>query len=113
MGCTCSVDHIRAHGSYWASRHKPILQLDVKKFWRITIDNLNFYLKFAKNLSESSGGAKKMLNLLTGQVTHQISVSVDDTKPKKPLRLTDMVHKFIETCVHSTVSTRSSSDISV
>ena len=24
MGCTCSIDHIRTHGSYWDSRHKPV-----------------------------------------------------------------------------------------
>ena len=113
MGCTCSIDHIRVHGSYWASRHKPILQLNVEKFWRITIDNLNFYLKFAKNLSESSGGAKKMLNLLTGQVTHQVSTSVNDTNQNRPLRLLELVQNSIETCVHSTVSTRSRSNVSV
>ena len=58
MGCTCSIDHIRAHGSYWASRYKPILQLNVKHFWQVTIDNLNFYIKFIKSLPESSSGAK-------------------------------------------------------
>ena len=59
MGRNCSIDHIRSHGSYWASRHIHILQLNTKKFWRITIDNLNFYLKFSKSLPESSSGAKK------------------------------------------------------
>lgn len=83
-GCTCSIDHIRSHGSYWASRHIPTVHLNTKKFWRITIDNLNFYLKFAKSLSESSSGAKKMLNLLTGQVTHQVSTEI--TTKKRPLR---------------------------
>ena len=32
MGCTCSIDHIRSHGSYWASRHIPILHLNTKNF---------------------------------------------------------------------------------
>lgn len=111
MGCTCSIDHIRTHGSYWTSRHKPILQLNAKKFWRVTIDNLNFYLKFAKSLPESSSGAKKMLNLLTGQVTHQVSTEI--TKQKGPLRLLELVHNFIERRVHSTVSTRAKSDVKV
>ena len=72
VGCTCSIDHIRGHGSYWASQRKPILQLNATQFWRVTIDNLNFYLKFAKCLPESSTGVKKMLNLLTGQVSLKI-----------------------------------------
>ena len=111
MGCTCSIDHIRSHGSYWASRHIPILHLNTKKFWRITIDNLNFYLKFAKSLSESSSGAKKMLNLLTGQVTHQVSTEI--TTQRRPLRLLESVHNFMERCIHSTISTIPRNDIKV
>lgn len=104
MGCASSIDHIRAHGSYWASRHIPTLQLNAKQFWRITIDNLNFYLKFAKNLPESAAGAKKMLNLLTGQVTHQVSNTTESHVG--PLTLVDLAHNFIKKSVHSTISSK-------
>ena len=111
VGCTCSIDNVRAHGSYWASRHKPILQLNTKQFWRVTIDNLNFYIKFAKNFSETSTGAKKMLNLLTGQVTHQVPVS---NHPKfTPLRLVEIVHKSIANFIHSSISPKQRSMVQV
>ena len=45
LGCSSSIDHIRNHGSFWAKQHKSIDELDVKKPWRMTIDNLNFYMK--------------------------------------------------------------------
>lgn len=73
LGYSSSIDHIRAHGSFWANYHQAINELDASKFWRASIDNLNFNIKFAKNLPEGSAGAKKMFNLITRQVTHQIS----------------------------------------
>lgn len=60
VGCTCSIDHVRGHGSYWAGQRNPIQQLNATQFWRVTIDNLNFYLKFAKSLPESSTGVKNV-----------------------------------------------------
>lgn len=80
LGCSSSIDHIRAHGSFWATHRQAINELDASKFWRASIDNLNFNIKFAKNLPEGSTGAKKMLNLITGQVTHQISTSSTSNK---------------------------------
>ena len=111
MGCTCSIDHIRTHGAYWASRHKPILQLNPTGFWQITIDNLNFYLKFAKSLTESSSGAKKMLNLLTGQVTHQVSPRI--TKQVGPLPLLEQVHLFIANSIHTNLSSKLRSAVQI
>ena len=102
MGCTCSIDHIRAHGSYWASRHSPIGQLDTKKFSRVTIDNLNFYIKYAKSLPESSTGAKKMLNLLTAQVTHQKDAS--QKQRMYPLPLLELAQDAIKKFLLSNVS---------
>ena len=40
-------------------QRNPIQQLNATQFWRVMIDNLNFYLKFAKSLPESSTGVKK------------------------------------------------------
>ena len=48
LGCTTSIDHIRHHGSFWAKHHQAITELDGLETWRITIDNLNFHMKFAK-----------------------------------------------------------------
>lgn len=73
----------RSHGSFWASHRQAINELDASKFWRASIDNLNLNIKFAKNLLEGSTGAKKMLNLITGQVTHQ-GRSKSSTSSDKP-----------------------------
>ena len=35
----------------------------------VSFDNLKFKMKFAKALNSTTGGVKKMLNLITGQVT--------------------------------------------
>ena len=74
FGCLAGIDHIHAHGSFWACTRSPINELDVKTLWRMTLDNLNFHIKYAKNLPEAATGAKKMLNLITGQVSHKDSV---------------------------------------
>lgn len=73
LGCCCSIDHIRSHGAYWASKRQPIQNLEGNQHWRLTIDNLNFHMKYAKNLQEGATGANKMLNLLTSQVSHRTS----------------------------------------
>ena len=84
FGCLAGIDHIRAHGSFWASKRSPINELDVKKLWRMSIHNLNFHIKFAKNLPEAATGAKKMLNLITGQVSHENSESQFNKKSNNP-----------------------------
>ena len=107
LGCCCSVDHIRNHGTFWANQKNCIDQLNGLKPWRLTIDNLNFYMKYAKNLPESATGANKMLNLLTAQVSHPSSV------PVTPLTLKGMVFKSMATSVqpHIKPLERSSVDI--
>ena len=63
IGCTCSINHVRQHGFYWANQRQAIAELNPLSFWRVSIDNLNFKIKFAKNLSTgSTSGLKKMLN---------------------------------------------------
>ena len=93
LGCCCSIDHVRAHGAYWASRREPIQNLDGTKPWRISIDNLNFNMKYAKNLPESAAGANKMLNLMTCQVSHRVDTHPTCGKPKQLLTLKDLVFK--------------------
>ena len=94
LGCCCSVDHIRSHGTYWASRRQPLQSLDENQQWRLTIDNLNFNMKYAKNLPEAATGANKMLNLLTCQVSHQQHTSHNSSHQTgySPLPLKELVH---------------------
>ena len=42
IGCSASIDHIRCHGSFWATHRQAINELDASTFWRASIDNLNF-----------------------------------------------------------------------
>ena len=48
LGVTASVFHIRQHGSWWAKIRKAINEVSPKAFWRVTFDNLDFKMKFAK-----------------------------------------------------------------
>ena len=47
FGVTSSIFHIRRHGSY----RSAIKELNPGAFWRATFDNLDFKIKFAKNIS--------------------------------------------------------------
>ena len=96
MGCCCSIDHIHFHGAFWANRWQPIQNLDVNQEWRLSIDDLNFYMKFAKNLPESGAGANKMLNLLTSQVSNQTDqISNHQVGEQFPPSLKDLVTKSL------------------
>ncbi len=64
LGCTCGIDTIRKHGSYWAERRSATQELNPASFWRLSVDNLNFKIKFAKSIGSGSAGAKKQLDLL-------------------------------------------------
>ena len=50
FGITSSISHIREHGSWWARIRKAINEINVKSFWRVTFDNLDFRMKFAKKI---------------------------------------------------------------
>ena len=92
FGCTCSIDHIRQHGEYWTQQRKACDELQPTQFWRVTIDNLNFKRKFAKNLTEGGNTPQKMLNLLTGQVTYTTSTETflnDPTPYREKTRVSE------------------------
>ena len=36
LGCTCSIDLIRKHGSFWASKRNSVDELDCKQPWRVS-----------------------------------------------------------------------------
>ena len=71
FGVSCSMFHIRKHGNLWARLCSAISEIDLSAFWRITFDNLDFRMKFAKKISVANGVGtlKRMLHLLTSQVT--------------------------------------------
>ena len=49
FGCTCSIDHIRKHGNYWATQRNAIDELNTKQLLRVSFDNLNYKIKFRRN----------------------------------------------------------------
>ena len=63
LGCCCSIDQVRNHGSYWAKNRtasEELLRENVA-LWRVSFDNLNYKMKYAKKLT--TAGPNKMLNL--------------------------------------------------
>ena len=100
LRCTCSIDLIRKHGSFWASKRN---ELDCKQPWRVFIDNLNFHIKFAKTLSQQdAAGPNKMLNLVTRQVTTRTTV-VDSVYSKTALGT--LIHHAIPRSIHFEIRT--------
>lgn len=77
LGCTCAIDTIRQHGSHWAKNRSCIQELPPTSFWRVSIDNLNFRIKYVESLGGSESGAKKQLDLLTGQVSVRVQATPD------------------------------------
>ena len=67
FGVTCSIFHIRQHGSCWAKIRDAVKEINPHAFWRLTFDNLDFKMKFAKKIS-AGGHLKRMLHLLTSQI---------------------------------------------
>ena len=68
FGVVRSAFHVREHGSLWAKLRSAVNEINPRAFWRATFDNLDFRMKFAKCIS-SGGHLKRMLHLLTSQVT--------------------------------------------
>ena len=113
LGCCCSIDHVRSHGAYWASRRQPVQNLDGQQPWRLTIDNLNFHMKYAKNLPESATGASKMLNLLTCQVTHHSSRDTPGQTSTDPVPLKQLVLKAMRDSVDPYIKSKQRSSVRV
>ncbi len=83
LGLTCSIDLIRRQANKWSSTRKVVNEIDKSAFWRLTFDNLNFKRKFAKTFAVGGDVLGRMLNLLTGQVSHRKTYvqSDDNTLP--------------------------------
>ena len=84
LGCCYSVDHIWRHGDYWSGQRSMIDELDLKKLWRVSFDNLNFKLKYSKDI-KGDGGPQCALNLITGQVAFTQD-KLDRTSKIPPLK---------------------------
>ena len=71
FGVLCSIFHIRKHGGHWARVRSAVSELNPFRFWRLTLDNLDFRAKFAKKMEEGDGGCvlNRMFHLLTSQVS--------------------------------------------
>ena len=74
FGITASAFHTREHGSLWAKLRSAIKEINPRAFWSVTFDNLGFRMKFAKCIS-TGGHLKRMLHLLTSQVTFRKKVN--------------------------------------
>ena len=74
FGITCGIDLIRRLANDWSKSRKVTEEVDQKAFWRVTFDNLNFKRKFAKTFAVGGEVEGRMLNLITGQVSHQAEI---------------------------------------
>ena len=84
FGVISSIFHIRQHGRLWAKARSFISELNPKRFWRATFDNLDFRLKFKKTLSvggDCCSSLNRMLHLLTSQVSFTIESDSPYIKP--------------------------------
>ena len=88
LGITSSAFHIREHGNLWAKLRSAIKEINRHAFWRVTFDNLDFRMKFAKCLS-TGGHLKRMLHLLTSQVTFRNSVNNSSANISEPVKITE------------------------
>ena len=82
FGIICGIKFIRDEAIRWSNTRKCTDELDKTSFWRVTFDNLNFRRKFAKTFKVGGEVLGRMLNLITGQVTHrEISSSPGANSP--------------------------------
>ncbi len=72
-------------------------ELDLKKLWRVSFDNLNFKLKYSKDI-KGEGGPKRALNLLTGQVAY--TQDEGSTQVNKIPSLKELTKAKLKTFVH-------------
>ena len=85
FGIISSVDQVRKHGTFWSKKRCVTDELNRSVFWRVSFGNLNFKMKFAKCIGSALDGIKKMLNLITAQV------STRRTKTNNPIPQTQHV----------------------
>lgn len=99
FGCSCSVDHVRRHGDYWSGQRSMMDELDLKKLWRVSFDNLNFKLRYSKDI-KGEGGPKRALNLITGQVAYTQCHDKGSTMANNIPPLKELAKLKLNTFVH-------------
>ena len=75
FGVSCSVFHVRKHGSFWANARKAIAEISPVAFWGATFDNLDFRLKHAKKLT-CGGHLNTMFHLLTNIIQNNFKFCI-------------------------------------
>ena len=73
FGLSSSIKYIRRIAKVWSLRRRCIDEINPRHMWRITFDNLNFSRKYAKTSMLGGEKSGRMLDLLTGQVSHSSS----------------------------------------
>ena len=72
LGVSCSILHIRNHGNLWAHLRSAISEINLQSFWRVTFDNLDFRMKFAKKIYCSKWYGNTKTNVTPSNVTSYI-----------------------------------------
>lgn len=92
FGVVCSIFHVRKHGSHWARLRSALTELDPRRFWRLTFDNLDFRTKFAKKVEvrDNSCILNRMFHLLTSQVTFRKRELDCNCKPETIAEITSV-----------------------
>ena len=93
FGVLCGIKHIRNEAAEWSQKRRCTDELDKSSFWRVTFDNLDFERKFAKTFQAGGEVLGRMLNLITGQVSHRelagASTEVDSSHCPAPATSAD------------------------
>jgi hypothetical protein len=71
FGVSCGIKHIRRMANKWCELRKCIDEIDIRGFWRLTFDNLNFRRKYAKTFKDGGDVGGRQLDLLTGQASRR------------------------------------------
>jgi hypothetical protein len=93
FGLTTTSRHIRSLILTWSQKKDVLSEVDTKTFWRFSFDNLNFLRKFANTFKLGGKVTGRMLNLLTGQITHRIFTP--ETKADEPSQCENVVNTNI------------------
>ena len=103
FGITCSIRHVRDHGARWAKARSAVTELDVKKFWRLTFDNLDFHMKYAKKvIGDSVGTLNRMLHLITSQVSFRTQLPLYGRRTNTTMNITELKEEHFKVTFRDT-----------
>lgn len=97
FGETCSIRHVRDHDALWAKARSAVEELDTNKFWRLTFDNLDFHMKYAKKvIGEGVGKLNRMLHLITSQVSFRRQLPLYGPQTNTTLKITELKEEHFQ-----------------